>query len=37
MNCRINNGLSEKSKEKLQFLSGEEIVDRDIESQSNIS
>lgn len=33
MHCQINDGLSEKSKEALKTMSGEEIVDKDIENQ----
>ena len=33
MNCVVNNGLSEASKEQLKNKSGEEIVDADIERQ----
>ena len=33
MNCVINNGLSEASKEMLKYKSGEEIVDADIANQ----
>ena len=33
MNCVINNGLSEASKEQLKHKTGEEIVDADIENQ----
>lgn len=33
MHCQINDGLSEKSKEALKNMSGEEIVDKDIENQ----
>ena len=33
MNCVINNGLSEASKEQLKHKTGEEIVDADIASQ----
>ena len=33
MNCVVNDGLSKKSKEALKDMSGEEIVDRDIEKQ----
>ena len=35
MNCVINDGLSETSKEILKTMSGEEIVDRDIAQQLN--
>lgn len=33
MNCKINDGLSKKSKEALKDKSGEEIVDEDIKNQ----
>ena len=33
MNCVINNGLSEASKEQLKHKTGEEIVDADIAQQ----
>lgn len=33
MNCEVNNGLSKKSQEQLKKMSGEEIVDKDIERQ----
>ena len=33
MNCIVNDGLSKKSKDALKDMSGEEIVDRDIEKQ----
>lgn len=33
MNCVINNGLSEASKEQLKYKTGEEIVDADIAGQ----
>ena len=33
MNCVINNGLSEASKEQLKHKTGEEIVDADIAAQ----
>ena len=33
MNCVIDNGLSEASKEQLKHKSGEEIVDEDIANQ----
>ncbi len=33
MHCLVNDGLSEKSKEALRTMSGEEIVDKDIENQ----
>ena len=33
MNCVINNGLSEASKEQLKHKTGEEIVDADIAEQ----
>ncbi len=33
MNCKINDGLSEKSKEALKNKTGEEIVDEDIRNQ----
>ena len=33
VNCVINNGLSEASKEQLKYKSGEEIVDADIQAQ----
>lgn len=36
MHCEINNGLSEKSKEQLKNMSGEEIVEQDIKQQMNI-
>lgn len=36
MNCVINDGLSETSKEILKTMSGEEIVDRDIAQQLNM-
>lgn len=35
MNCVVNDGLSEASKEVLKTMSGEEIVDRDIAAQMN--
>ena len=35
MNCIVNNGLSEASKEQLKNRTGEEIVDADIEYQMN--
>jgi phage-related protein len=35
MNCIVNNGLSEASKEQLKTKTGEEIVDADIEKQMN--
>lgn len=35
MNCVVNDGLSEASKEVLKTMSGEEIVDRDIAEQMN--
>lgn len=36
MNCVINNGLSEASQEQLKHMTGEEIVDADIEAQMNV-
>lgn len=33
MNCVINNGLSEASKEQLKYKTGEELVDEDIAIQ----
>ena len=36
MNCTVNNGLSEASKESLKYKSGEEIVDADIAQQMEI-
>lgn len=35
MNCVVNDGLSQASKEMLKTMSGEEIVDRDIAEQMN--
>lgn len=35
MNCKVNDGLSEASKEALKNMTGEEIVDADIERQMN--
>ena len=33
LNCVVNNGLSEVSKEQLKYKTGEEIVNADIELQ----
>jgi hypothetical protein len=33
MNCVVNNGLSEASKEQLKNKTGEEIVDEDLKKQ----
>ena len=33
LNCVVNNGLSEASKEQLKYQTGEEIVNADIELQ----
>ncbi len=37
MNCVMNNGLSEASKEQLKHKTGEEIVDADIAQQMETS
>ena len=37
MNCVINDGLSDKSKERLKDKTGEEIVNEDIEKQKKHS
>ena len=34
MNCVVNDGLSEKSREQLKNMTGEEIVDKDIANQT---
>ena len=36
MSCPVNDGLSEKSKEQLKSMTGEEIVQKDIEKQMGI-